>query len=168
MLRVVAFVLVGLAAVWVACSLPVDEKVGCVTSVDCVDDRICEEGRCVAGGCGVVCLEACDRVDQCGFAMVDDECASECIDANGLLPEYGDAECKQQWDELFTDEDECESAECLLLCRDLCVYAKGCLLIVDAPACAIGCQQTEGACPPIVTECSDVPSTVQCWESGAC
>jgi hypothetical protein len=162
-------VLVGLVAGWLACALPVDEKTGCFTSDDCVEDRVCDEGHCMSGACGAACLEACDEVDDCGVAtMASEDCEAACVSESGLLPAFGPAECKRQWD-LLRVEDQCAAVDCLLGCRELCRRAAECNLIVDAAACMIGCQDAQMGCAPAVPSgCADVPAAVQCYEAGTC
>jgi hypothetical protein len=167
-LRAVAYALATLAMAKLACSLPVDEKTGCVTSEDCVEDRICDEGQCSSGACVATCEEACDRVAECELAGAAGDCEAMCTSATGVLPGFDERDCKAEWDLLV--DDECEVAQCLLDCHALCLYAdEKCSLIVDVPACTIGCQHFAPNCSvPTPMECSDVPSAVQCYEAGAC
>ena len=168
MFRAVAYALATLAMAKLACSLPVEEKTGCVTSEDCVEDRICVEGRCSSGACAATCEEACDRMDACMLDGPAGDCEATCTDATGVLPGFDDGDCKPQWD-LFAD-DACEVPQCLLDCRALCLFAaEPCLLIADVPACTVGCQQFAPRCSvPTPMDCSDVPSAVQCYEAGTC
>ncbi len=166
MLRIVGISIVVFAAGWLACALPVSEKTGCVTSADCVDARVCVDGQCTPGACGLTCLAACDRVEDCGTPVA--ECEEECIEDDGLLPGFTDAQCKRQWDILAADDD-CDAPTCLGSCRDLCVCAADCRLIVDAAACTLACQEAEDGCLPATPcSCADVPAVVQCYESGRC
>jgi hypothetical protein len=156
--------------VGLACSLPVEEKTACFTSADCVDDRLCDAGQCVPGGCGVTCIEVCERVvDDCELAAIPtDDCQAECVTADGLLPAFRGDQCKRQWDALAADDD-CDVAQCLLDCRDLCILASECRLIVDIAACTIGCQEDANGCPTAApSTCTDIPPTVQCYEAGRC
>jgi hypothetical protein len=167
-IRVVAVLLCALAAVWLACALPVDEKTGCVTSSDCVDDRVCIDAQCTSGACGNACLEACDRLEDCGWPVAA-ACKDDCLLDGGVLPAFTADDCKRQWDVLAVDEDDCDAATCLTNCRALCRLAAECHLIVDAPACTVGCQEAEDGCPSAVPDgCAEVPAAVQCYEAGDC
>lgn len=167
MLRAVAYALATLVMAKLACSLPVEEKTGCVTSEDCVEDRICDEGQCSSGACVATCEAACDRVAGCELAGRPGDCEATCASATGLLPAFDEHDCKAEWDLLV--DDACEVGQCLLDCRDLCVFAETCRLIADVPACTIGCQQLAPNCSVTTPmDCADVPSAVQCYEAGAC
>lgn len=154
----------------IGCSLPAEDKTGCSDSTDCIDHRICDDGECRPGACEPLCTEVCQRRDECEQAGSD--CLSQCLlehgtsDGTSTVPSEDD--CKDQWDLLEANPD-CAATACMAHCRDLCTVAASCKLIADATACTVGCQQIGTGCDePLPADCTDVPSAVQCWETGGC
>ena len=164
-----AFVMRGfflLYTIFFGCTLPAEEKNGCRTSVDCIDDRICVDQRCEPGGCDAPCEAACEQAPACGVDLAD--CTADCTREGGLLEALTPVQCKHAWDILADDED-CTAVECLDYCNDVCVAAEGCRLIDNAGACTLGCVNEGTACDgPAPTTCTAIPSAVQCFERGNC
>lgn len=159
-LRGFLLVLTGVA---VACSLSVDDKTGCRTSADCVGTRICQDEQCTPGACEATCARACAGLDACSLAGAED-CPSRCTTDEGILPGFGEAQCKRQWDLL--DTEDCQADACRLYCRDLCAVAQGCALIDDddGVACMLECQvQSEPCAGPAPAACVEIPGDVRCY-----
>lgn len=149
-----------------SCALPLDGKTACNTSQDCVDARVCVDGRCHDGACEAWCSAVCDAANDCEQGPTSD-CDSRCIvgDVGTELPALTESSCKQLWDE-WSQDDECYELACVLACAPICDLARTCGFVLDESACFAGCIARNESCgAAIPSNCISVPlADVLCWE----